>query len=404
MPFSVRVRDFQSIGDVTIEVNGLTIITGPNNSGKTALIRAIFGAFTNTRGTSFVRSGKDSSKVDLSFSDGHKLSWEKGPKVNRYELDGTTLERVGSGAPEDVKKLGVYPIEATGADLWPQFAHQFVGQIFLLDKPGSVLAEAIANIDKVGVLNEALRLSQSDRRSAASDLKVRTADTTRFELELQKFDGLDDLASKVRALGPLNEKIEGGRRSHREILALRERWVSSRDAVSKLLPVRKVEISGSDRIKAGQKAYSEVSGLRDRLVTSKEVLSKLLPAKGITIGDPDLVARAKKTSAALEWVSGTGSRLAKAKSERDLSRKASEGFRAMVLPDPKGALEARDRIEALRTLAEKWKAAKATVGTLTAKLETLRQEHGTSVSEVETLFRESGKCPFCGADHEAHSH
>lgn len=359
MPFSVRVRDFQSIGDATIEVDGLTIITGQNNSGKTALIRAIFGAFTNARGTSFVRSGSDSAKVDIVFSDGRALSWEKGAKANRYELDGKILNRVGAGAPAETKTLGVYSIEASGRELWPQFAHQFVGQIFLLDEPGSVLAEAIANVDKVGVLNEALRLSQSDRRSAASDLKVRLEDVTRGELEFQKFDGLDEAVVKVRSLGPLKVKIEAGRKIRTEMISLRDRWVSSKQAVS-----------------------------------------KLLPARGISIANEDSVTRAKKTSAALEWVTGSSRRLVRAKSERDQAQKILDGVRSMVLPDPKMALETRVQLESVRVLATKWKTARETVETLTARLEALHKEHDSSVSEVKTLFRESGKCPFCGVNHE----
>ncbi len=39
----VRVKNFQSIREAEVEVKGLTVITGPNNSGKTAFMRAVKG-------------------------------------------------------------------------------------------------------------------------------------------------------------------------------------------------------------------------------------------------------------------------------------------------------------------------------------------------------------------------
>lgn len=359
MPFRVHVRDFQSIGDAVIEVDGLTVITGPNNSGKTALIRAIYGAFTNARGTSFVRLGKDSTRVEVTFSDGRSLVWEKGAKVNRYELDGSPLNRVGSGAPAETKTLGITSVEAAGRELWPQFAHQFVGQIFLLNEPGSVLAEAIADVDKVGVLNEALRLSQSDRRSAVSDLKLRLGDVEKGEQALLRFEGLDAVVVRVQGLERRRVEIGGVQRSLQDFRGLRARWSTSQKAVEDLLPVRS------------------------------------LP----TVSD-ELVTRTKKTSTALEWARGVSRRLRQAKSEREACVQAADTIRARALPDPKAVQEAKSRLEATRSLMAKVGTATQTVESLRSRLGNLDKEHAASEQEVKSLFAESGQCPFCGVTHE----
>jgi len=359
MPFQVRVRDFQSIGDASIEVDGLTVITGPNNSGKTALIRAIYGAFVNAKGTSFVRQGKDSTKVELSFADGRTMTWEKGPKVNRYELDGKALNRVGSGAPAETQALGVIPIEASGRELWPQFAHQFVGQIFLLNEPGSVLAEAIANVDKVGVLNESLRLSQSDRRSAASDLKLRLGDVAKQEEALLRFDGLDLAVEKVREVEARRKELSKDKKALDEFLGLRGRWTTSQKAVSDLLPVRAIPMVSSE-----------------------------------------LTTRLKKTDMALEWAIGISKRLSHAKTERDVAERAKEAASSSrAFPDPKSVLEARTRLEEARALATRLKAAVEAVDTLTSRISNLHKDHAVSEGAVRSLFNESGLCPFCGVTH-----
>ena len=37
-----NLLNFQSLKDVTAVIDGMTVVTGPNNSGKTALMRAVF--------------------------------------------------------------------------------------------------------------------------------------------------------------------------------------------------------------------------------------------------------------------------------------------------------------------------------------------------------------------------
>ena len=74
----VRIQNFQSIEDLTLEIDKLTVITGSNNTGKSAIVRAIRGVFQNTRGTSFIRHGKPKSTVTITFADGQTVVWEKG--------------------------------------------------------------------------------------------------------------------------------------------------------------------------------------------------------------------------------------------------------------------------------------------------------------------------------------
>lgn len=362
MSFRVRVRDFQSIEDATIEVDGLTVITGPNNSGKTALMRAVSGAFTNARGTKFVRHGKDSSKVELSFSDGRTLLWEKGEKVNRYELDGKALNRVGHGAPPETATLGVLPVEAAGRELWPQFAHQFVGQVFLLDEPGSVLAEAVANVDKVGVLNESLRLSQSDRRSAAVELKVRVEDVTKYEVALLHFDGLDEAVAKVK-------KAE----------------------------VLRVEVADKE------KSLDQVREIQSRLSIVAGTVGALAPVRALPTVDSALVEKVKKIQTALDWSIQTSARFVQAKVDHDRALDAAQSVRDTTLPDAQPVQDAFRRLEAAQALVNRLDALQGAVEGLRVSLSGAQSAHEAAVSDVQVLFDEAGSCPFCGVEHEASS-
>src|SRR5688572_7680246 len=61
----LTVTDFQSLGRVEVEVSGLTVLVGPSNRGKSALIRALEAVLFNKPGDAFVRHGKKKAVVEL---------------------------------------------------------------------------------------------------------------------------------------------------------------------------------------------------------------------------------------------------------------------------------------------------------------------------------------------------
>lgn len=397
MPFRVRIQDFQSIEDATIEVEGLTVLTGPNNSGKTAVCRAIYGAFTNARGTKFVRQGKASTKIELAFSDGHTLLWEKGEKVNRYELDGKALNKVGHGAPPETDVLGVLPVEAAGRELWPQFAHQFVGQVFLLDDPGSVLAEAVANVDKVGVLNESLRLSQSDRRSAAAELKVRNEDVAKYEAAVIKFDGLDNAVSLTQKAETQSIKVAKIQKALEQTHALKERWVLLTGAVQEVLPVRAIPTVADliPDIQRDQKALEQATTLKTRLDALIQAVQEILPVRSLPTVDNAIAERTLKLQQAIDWARTISNRMQRAVDERDLAVVAVQRAQSLTIPDAQPAIRALRRLDAANALAGQWLTLKSTVGGLVADLAKTRTACDIAESEVRTLFLEAGSCPLC---------
>ena len=69
----IKVENFQSIKNSEVEIEGLTVITGQNNIGKSALARAVGGVFSNLRGNSFVRRGEKYCSVEIKFDDTNEV-------------------------------------------------------------------------------------------------------------------------------------------------------------------------------------------------------------------------------------------------------------------------------------------------------------------------------------------
>ena len=236
----VEVENFQSIKKATLRIRGFTVVTGRNNSGKTALMRALKGAVQNTPGTGLVRWGEGRASTSIRFRDGDTLKWSKGEgakaKPSFVVNDGKPIYP-GKVIPEEVRDLGVRPIRAGGRDIWPQIADQFDGQVFLLNEPGSVLAEAVADVERVTLLNDALRMSESDRRAASNKLKVRREDRDEVAEQLEEYEGLDGALELLEAA---KASCHQAQRFEKAIMALKdiqERLEAAQVEVTYLAPI-----------------------------------------------------------------------------------------------------------------------------------------------------------------------
>jgi hypothetical protein len=280
MSIKVRVRNFQSIEDATIVVRGLTVLTGTNNAGKSALFRAVRGAFTNAPGHAFVRSGQPFCIVDLEFEDGQTLTWKKGKGINTYVVNGKTFDKVGRDVPPEVRIFGVDPIQVGDKDLWPQIAPQVTGVVFLLNESGSVIAEAVADVKRVNQLTSALKECESDRRAVRADLKVRAETASTLAEQRTSFAGLDVV---VERLAELDKAHETGVRLEKAVvnlgrLATRFNAASADvaalqgiDDVVGLLPSEELVVEAARQ----RKEIEILRSLRDRVTAARETLESL---------------------------------------------------------------------------------------------------------------------------------
>jgi chromosome segregation ATPase len=277
MSVTIRAKNFQSIREAEVEVKHFTVVTGTNNSGKTALQRAVRGVFQNTGGTAFIREGETKCSVEVDFGQDGKVRWEKGTgKRDRptYIINDGEPLHPGSAVPDEVAAFGVIPIQAGGQEVWPTIAPQFTGQMFLLDRPGSALAEAVADVERVGQLNRALRASEKDKRQAAAALKVRSSDLVKYDAAVTAFDGLDDAVASVDALDGKRVKLVTIGRAVLRLVELRDQLQEAQGVVKNLAPVGDITVPDSADAKALQEELADLLDLRERLQAARAEAAK----------------------------------------------------------------------------------------------------------------------------------
>jgi energy-coupling factor transporter ATP-binding protein EcfA2 len=279
--FKVKVRGFQSLEDVEIEVDGFTTITGSNNCGKSALIRAITGVFQNTPGDAFVRHGCTESVVELSFSDA-EICWRREKKKKAsYSLNKQLPINPGRGVPDEVAALGVRAVRVADQEYWPNISKQMRGQIFLLDQPGHALAEAISNPKVIAALNNALRLCESERREVASSLRAKYGDRTLFANEVASYaslTGTETLFAEAKTRRAFCEKVQS---KIAEVSALQQELQRAKSVLDSLQGIGSIWVGPISQSLGDLPFAALLAGLAARWAASSRVMSDLRDIVGV---------------------------------------------------------------------------------------------------------------------------
>lgn len=311
MPVKIRAQNYQSIQDAEILVDRFTVVTGPNNSGKTALQRAARGVFQNQGGTAFIREGQQTCTVTVDFGgEIGKIQWSKGTgKRDRptYVINDGKPIYPGAAVPDEVAAFGIVPISAGGQEIWPTIAPQFTGQVFLLDRPGSALAEAVADVERVGQLNRALSKAESDKRQAKAALKVRQADLAQHEAEAARYEGLDEALVLIARLDARQKQLVTLHKATTHLTDMRDKLRDAEKTADALAPVSDIATPSADEVHGLLRKLDDLTGIRARWVAAKADEAKYAGVAGLMVTVD--VTGPSRLLAALDVLHGIRSRL-----------------------------------------------------------------------------------------------
>lgn len=196
----LEIKNFQSHKHTVIDFSeGVNIVTGTSNAGKSAINRAIVWALSNKpRGDNFIRKNTGFAYVKIDFSDGTQIYRFRGSEENfakTTDKDGNTkkYEKFGQEYPVELKKFLGIP---RGADVIGDiyYASQ-TNKYFLVNLSTADLPRAIGYLAGSDVM-------ESATKNIIQDSKLLKKDLVRIEAEktiVQK---------KVKSYGKLDYKID----------------------------------------------------------------------------------------------------------------------------------------------------------------------------------------------------
>lgn len=206
----IELVNFMSHARTVIEpADGLTVLVGPNNCGKSAVVAALQILCHNETSTYVMRHGERECSVTVETAEGKIVQWRR-RKSPAYFVDGTELSRLErSEVPEEV--LRALRLGKVSSDGHREFDVHFGEQkspVFLLDQSGSHAAQFFASSSDAASLVEMQKLHQQ-RMSEARKERIRLdAEAERLALDLAILTKADPIGVSIHEAEAQHAAIE----------------------------------------------------------------------------------------------------------------------------------------------------------------------------------------------------
>lgn len=206
----VRVKNFQTHVDSFFSLDqGMNLIVGTSDSGKTALAKAINFVIYNTSDSEYVRYFSKFLEVEIVFEDGAIIKRIKGKDINQVsfkypeDFDFTTFSAFGITYPEEVLEFLGNPIlsKVLGALSYSDQKNK----LFLIDLPASVQPKIISAVIGTEDIQKGADILASDVRDYNDKIKACELDIQNLTEKLK--NNYVNLDEKIKSLNLIQEHI-----------------------------------------------------------------------------------------------------------------------------------------------------------------------------------------------------
>lgn len=245
---SIDIKNFQSHKKTKILFKkGLNVITGPSDSGKSSVIRAILWVANNRPSGDAIRnwdcSDKDETRVEMKM-DGVTVSKSRKQNKTFYYLEDSRIgaesicyEAVNKDVPERISE------EINMTEFNVQTQHQ---SYFLLNDSGGDIAGKLNDLVGLNVIDTLFKNLNSGISDTNRELKEIDAGIESANDGLEKLSYLDDALKKMEELFVDTENFE---KISSDILFL-ERVISAYEGIQEEIDEAKPLLDNEEKVKA----------------------------------------------------------------------------------------------------------------------------------------------------------
>lgn len=198
----IELHNFMSHAETVIEpAAGLTVLVGPNNVGKSAIVAALKILCRNENSTYVLRHGQRDCAVIVETDDGHRIEWRRRTSPS-YLIDGQKFDRLKQGGlPEELHKALRLPAVDSGNE--DDFDVHFGTQkapIFLLNGSAATAARFFASSSDAIRLVEIQRRHKEKYAERQREKNRLEAESKLLHAELETLEPVVDLDARLRAV------------------------------------------------------------------------------------------------------------------------------------------------------------------------------------------------------------
>jgi len=292
----IRIRGYQAHEDTDMQLGpGLNVITGPTDSGKTAIIRAVrWVAFNDPTGEAFLNKKVGEVEVTIYMSNGVHVTKRRKSKKTTYQV---------STIPEPFEKAEV-PLEVTQAlGIDKQTFGDFIAALnfsYQLDPPFLISETASAGAKILGKIagTEAVDFAIKDvAKDTYAERQVRAQaerDVERVDMKLAEFVELTTMReqltlceARVADLAKEAERVDDMKQLTAQYNAVQLQLSTYQQQLDKLagLPTLIDKLANIDEVQARHTSlltlYSQFININNDLRAAQEKITRLAAIEGL---------------------------------------------------------------------------------------------------------------------------
>lgn len=230
----VILENFQSHKYTVMDFDeGLNVIVGQSDSGKTAILRGIkWAIFNEPSGDFFIREGERECSVTIVFSHGIKVKRSRTKSKNTYILyDNEGKEMVFEGfglkVPEEITEaIGIDKVLLdSNLSKSINMGDQLEGP-FLLSEMSSTKSNAIGRLVGVDIIDDTLRETLKDNKNLNTSKKQTEELLIYLDKEIESFAYLDDYNKRLEKIEANIKLIDDKEKSIKIYVDLMDKYTS----------------------------------------------------------------------------------------------------------------------------------------------------------------------------------
>ena len=208
----IELENFMSHRHTVIEpARGLTVLIGPNNCGKSAVVAALQILSHNDNSTYVLRHETGKCRVSVTTDEGDAIVWRRGKNGGpAYEVNGNTFDRLKSaGQPEILDStLRLPKVQCDRDEVDIHFGEQ-KSPVFLVRDSARTAADFFASSSDAGRMMKMQSLHKQKVRDAKRELKADSSKRDELTQQLQLLEPVSDLEKNYQQCCQLGTEMQG---------------------------------------------------------------------------------------------------------------------------------------------------------------------------------------------------
>lgn len=201
------LEDFQRHKRKVIKFGKITAITGPTDSGKSSILRALRWVLLNRAPSGIIRHGAKFARATV-FIGKHRISRTRSKSKNTYSLDGKTYKAFKTDIPEPIKKI----LRLSVLNFQGQYDSPF-----WFDDSKIQVSNQLNQIVDLGVIDQTLSFAGREVRKARTREEISRERLGEGRRRVKSLVWARDLGAELASLNELRGTLRQQRRQRKEL-------------------------------------------------------------------------------------------------------------------------------------------------------------------------------------------